>query len=285
MKSTLFCALQGALGAVAYESLAHFTYDGERGDCRTLDGCGKAGKGNWVPDPSTIVFPHDGYHHGRCWDLCEGSAHCKPKDALGKVCFDFKDDGLVFDFHPIHRYKYEDVNVYIQRDKPPTDHSPVYNIQGGHCIPKKDCKEVKCHAPYFSLTDGGSFKEMCPIDDKGSWVFYIQIKATIAHGHKKYELYSRGVKPDVCWFSLSYCCTECPDCKVDCHKPCHKPCHKELEYKPCHGKDCHHHHHDHHGHGHHGHHSKRLAIEVRDPAAIEVRDPYSYEKHEHEHKP
>lgn len=248
MKSTLFCALQGALGAVAYESLAHFTYDGERGDCRSLDGCGKAGKGNWVPDPSTIVFPHDGYHSGRCWDLCVGNAHCKPKDALGKVCFDFKDDGLVFDFHPIHRYKYEDVNVYIQRDSPPTDHSPVYNIQGGHCIPKKDCKEVKCHAPYFSLTDGGSFKEMCPIDDKGSWVFYIQIKATIAHGHKKYELYSRGVKPDVCWFSLSYCCTECPDCKIEYvdhiavsipqpgsnqSPSCHgKPCHKKLEYKP-----------------------------------------------------
>ncbi|KAK7418687.1 hypothetical protein QQZ08_011161 [Neonectria magnoliae] len=258
MKTSLFCAIQGAVGALAYDSLSHFKFDDDkRGDCRSLDGCGKAGKGNWVPDHNTIRFPHNEHHHGRCWDLCLGGSHCHPNDALGKVCFDFKDEGLVFDFGHIDRYKYEDVSVHVQKEAPPTDHSPAYTIEGGHCIAKKDCKEVKCHVPYFSLTDGGSYKEMCPLYGEGSWIYYIQIKATIAHGHKKYELYSRGAKSDVCWFSLTYCCTECPDCKKECHG---KKCHLEHKpHNPCHGKECHyeHHHKHHHHHGYKHHHDKK----------------------------
>lgn len=213
MKGTLFAALQGALGVLAYEKYAYFDRHGRHGDCKSLEGCGKVGKGNWVPDPTTIVFPSDGYRHGHYQDLCLGSHHCSHKDSLGRVYFGFKDDALVLNFDYIDRYKYEDVIIHIQREGPPSDHSPVYSIGGGQCIPQKGCKEVKCHVPYFSLTDGGGHKEMCPLRGEGSWIFYIQIEVVISHGHKKYTLYNRGAHRDVCWFDLSYCCTECPDCK------------------------------------------------------------------------
>ncbi|KAF4993724.1 hypothetical protein FDECE_13330 [Fusarium decemcellulare] len=208
MRTSLFCALQGALGIAAHESLAYFKPDHSKGDCRSLDGCGKAGKGHWVPDPTTFVFPQNDYKPGHCWDLCLGKHSCAPHEALTKVCFDFQDNGFVFNFKEIDHYKYEDVAVYIERAKPPGEDSFKYSKDSDHCKALDGYKKVKCHIPYFSLTDGGSYKEMCPVKGDGGWRFFIKIKATVRHGYKKYELRSRSPDSEK-YFTLSYTCSEC----------------------------------------------------------------------------
>ncbi|KAH7179544.1 uncharacterized protein B0J16DRAFT_402901 [Fusarium flagelliforme] len=214
MRTSLFYALNGALGVVAHESLAYFKINsGKEEYHRSLDGCGKHGKHKWVPDPSTFVFPQHDYKPGNSWDLCVDSAHCAPHEALSKVYFDFKDNAIVFDFKHIEHYKYEDVVVYIERGKPPGEHSQKYSKESDHCVILHDYKQAKCQIPYFSLTDGGSYDELCPIKDNGGWRLYIKIKAKISHGYKKYGLYSRVGDVHEKYFTLSYTCAECKDYK------------------------------------------------------------------------
>ncbi|KAJ4134796.1 hypothetical protein NW768_004401 [Fusarium equiseti] len=214
MRTSLFYALNGALGVVAHESLAYFKIDsGKEEYHRSLDGCGKHGKHKWVPDPSTFVFPQHDYKPGNSWDLCVDSAHCAPHEALSKVYFDFKDNAIVFDFKHIEHYKYEDVVVYIERGKPPGEHSQKYSKESDHCVILHDYKQAKCQIPYFSLTDGGSYDDLCPIKDNGGWRLYIKIKAKISHGYKKYGLYSRAGDVHEKYFTLSYTCAECKDYK------------------------------------------------------------------------
>jgi hypothetical protein len=211
MRTSLFYALNGALGAVASDSLAYFKFETGKGEHRSLDGCGKYGKYKWVPDPATFVFPQNDYKPGNSWDLCVDTPHCAPHEALSKVTFDFKDNGIVFDFKHIDHYKYEDVEVYVERGQPTTDSSFKYSKESDHCKAKSDYKEVKCHIPFFSLTDGGSYNEVCPIENNGGWILHIKVKATIAHGHKKYELYSRSPDVNEKFFTLSYTCAECKE--------------------------------------------------------------------------
>jgi hypothetical protein len=208
MRTSLFCALQG-LGVVAHESLAYFKADHSKGGHRYLDGCGKAGKGNWVPDPATFVLPQNDFKPSDHWGLCADGHDCAPHEAMGKVYFDFQDDGLVFNFEGIDHYKYEDVSIYVERARPPHAHSTKYNKDSDHCKAKNNYKEVKCHIPYFSLTDGGSYDKMCPLKGEGGWRFYIKIKATIVHGDKRYELYNRESTNGERYFALSYTCAKC----------------------------------------------------------------------------
>jgi hypothetical protein len=208
MRTSLFCALQG-LGVVAHESLAYFKADHSKGGHRYLDGCGKAGKGNWVPDPATFVLPQNDFKPSDHWGLCADGHDCAPHEATGKVYFDFQDDGLVFNFEGIDHYKYEDVSIYVERARPPHAHSTKYNKDSDHCKAKNNYKEVKCHIPYFSLTDGGSYDKMCPLKGEGGWRFYIKIKATIVHGDKRYELYNRESTNGERYFALSYTCAKC----------------------------------------------------------------------------
>ncbi|KAM6530694.1 hypothetical protein FSOLCH5_000192 [Fusarium solani] len=214
MRTSLFCALQG-LGVVAHESLAYFKADHSKGGHRYLDGCGKAGKGNWVPDPATFVFPQNDFKPSDHWGLCADGHDCAPHEATGKVYFDFQDDGLVFNFEGIDHYKYEDVSIYVERARPPHAHSTKYNKDSDHCKAKNNYKEVKCHIPYFSLTDGGSYDKMCPLKGEGGWRFYIKIKATIVHGDKRYELYNRESTNGEKYFALSYTCAKCKHHKHD----------------------------------------------------------------------
>ncbi|KAH6950637.1 hypothetical protein DER45DRAFT_619164 [Fusarium avenaceum] len=213
MRTSLFYALNGALGVVASDSLAYFKFETGKEGHRSLDGCGKHGKHKWVPDPATFVFPQNDFKPGNSWDLCVDTPHCAPHEALSKVTFDFKDNGIVFDFKHIDHYKYEDVEVYVERGQPTTDGSFKYSKESDHCKAKSDYKEVKCHIPFFSLTDGGSYNEVCPIENNGGWKLHIKVKATIAHGHKKYELYSRTPDLNEKYFTLSYTCAECKDYK------------------------------------------------------------------------
>ncbi|WAO83051.1 Hypothetical protein NCS54_00023100 [Fusarium falciforme] len=214
MRTSLFCALQG-LGVVAHESLAYFKADHSKGGHRYLDGCGKAGKGNWVPDPATFVLPQNNFKPSDHWGLCADGHDCAPHEATGKVYFDFQDDGLVFNFEGIDHYKYEDVSIYVERARPPHAHSTKYNKNSDHCKAKNNYKEVKCHIPYFSLTDGGSYDKMCPLKGEGGWRFYIKIKATIVHGDKRFELYNRESTNGEKYFSLSYTCAKCRHHKHD----------------------------------------------------------------------
>ncbi|KAJ3470113.1 hypothetical protein MRS44_000212 [Fusarium solani] len=214
MRTSLFCALQG-LGVVAHESLAYFKADHSKGGHRYLDGCGKAGKGNWVPDPATFVLPQNDFKPSDHWGLCADGHDCAPHEATGKVYFDFQDDGLVFNFEGIDHYKYEDVSIYVERARPPHAHSTKYNKDSDHCKAKNNYKEVKCHIPYFSLTDGGSYDKMCPLKGEGGWRFYIKIKATIVHGDKRYELYNRESTNSERYFALSYTCAKCKHHKHD----------------------------------------------------------------------
>lgn len=208
MRTSLFCALQG-LGVVAHESLAYFKADHSKGGHRYLDGCGKAGKGNWVPDPATFVLPQNDFKPSDHWGLCASGHDCAPHEATGKVYFDFQDDGLIFNFEGIDHYKYEDVSIYVERARPPHAHSTKYNKDSDHCKAKNGYKEVKCHIPYFSLTDGGSYDKMCPLKGEGGWRFYIKIKATIVHGDKRYELYNRESTNGEKYFALSHTCGKC----------------------------------------------------------------------------
>ncbi|KAL2684678.1 hypothetical protein Neosp_005763 [[Neocosmospora] mangrovei] len=214
MRTSLFCALQG-LGVVAHESLAYFKADHSNGGHRYLDGCGKAGKGNWVPDPATFVLPQNDFKPSDHWGLCASGHDCAPHEATGKVYFDFQDDGLVFNFEAIDHYKYGDVSIYVERARPPHAHSTKYNKDSDHCKAKNGYKEVKCHIPYFSLTDGGSYDKMCPLKGEGGWRFYIKIKATIVHGDKRYELYNRESTNGEKYFALSYTCGKCKHHKHD----------------------------------------------------------------------
>lgn len=211
MRTSLFYALNGALGAVAHDSLAYFKIDSGKDEHRSLDGCGKHGKHKWVPDPSTFVFPQNDYKPGKSWDLCVDSPHCAPHEALSKVTFDFKDNAIVFNFKHIEHYKYEDVVVYVERGKPPGEYSQKYSKESDHCKIVSDYKKAECHIPYFSLTDGGSYGDLCPIKDNGGWRLYIKIKAKIAHGYKKYSLYSRAGDYNEKYFTLSYTCAECKE--------------------------------------------------------------------------
>ncbi|KAF9769752.1 hypothetical protein IL306_012792 [Fusarium sp. DS 682] len=213
MRTSLFYALHGALGVVAHESLAHFKVESGKEEHRSLDGCSKDGKHKWVPDPATFVFPENDYKPGNSWDLCVGTAHCAPHEALSKVSFDFKDNGIVFNFEHVDHYKYEDVAVYIERGQPPTEDSFKYNKKSDHCKAKNDYKEAKCLVPFFSLSDGGSFGDLCPLGDNGGWRLYIKVKATVTHGHKKYELYSRSPDINEKYFVISYTCAECKEYK------------------------------------------------------------------------
>ncbi|KAJ4173082.1 hypothetical protein NW754_012091 [Fusarium falciforme] len=208
------CALQG-LGVVAHESLAYFKADHSKGGHRYLDGCGKAGKGNWVPDPATFVLPQNNFKPSDHWGLCADGHDCAPHEATGKVYFDFQDDGLVFNLEGIDHYKYEDVSIYVERARPPHAHSTKYNKDSDHCKAKNNYKEVKCHIPYFSLTDGGSYDKMCPLKGEGGWRFYIKIKATIVHGDKRFELYNRESTNGEKYFALSYTCAKCRHHKHD----------------------------------------------------------------------
>ncbi|KAM0417048.1 hypothetical protein ACHAPT_012954 [Fusarium lateritium] len=214
MRTSLFCALQG-LGVVAHESLAYFKADHSRGGHRTLDGCGKVGKGGWVPDASTFVFPQNDFKPGNHWDLCVDGHDCAPHEATSKVYFDFQDDGLVLRFKSIDHYKYEDVNIWVERARPPHEHSAVYSKDTDHCKAVNDYKEIKCHVPYFALTDGGSYDKMCPLRGDGGWRFYIRIKASIVHGNKKFELYNRESRASEKYFTLSYTCAKCHGHKHD----------------------------------------------------------------------
>ncbi|KAG5753992.1 hypothetical protein H9Q70_003388 [Fusarium xylarioides] len=213
MRTSLFYALNGALGVVAHESLAHFKIESGTEEHRSLEGCSKDGKHKWVPDPATFVFPENDYKPGNSWDLCVGTSHCAPHEALTQVSFDFKDNGIVFNFKHIDHYKYEDVAVYIERGQPPTEDSFKYNKKSDHCKAKNDYKEAKCLVPFFSLSDGGSYGDLCPLEDNGGWRLYIKVKATISHGHKKYELYSRSPDINEKYFVLSYTCAECKEYK------------------------------------------------------------------------
>jgi hypothetical protein len=211
MRTSLFYALHGALGVVAHKSLAHFKIESGKEEHRSLEGCSKDGKHKWVPDPATFVFPENDYKPGNSWDLCVGTSHCAPHEALSQVSFDFKDNGIVFNFKHIDHYKYEDVAVYIERGQPPTEDSFKYNKKSDHCKAKNDYKEAKCLVPFFSLSDGGSYGDLCPLEDNGGWRLYIKVKATISHGHKKYELYSRSPDINEKYFVLSYTCAECKE--------------------------------------------------------------------------
>lgn len=231
--SALLLVAQGAvLQAAAHESLAYAkNLDGlQRSGCGALDHCrgnhhgwnydphhhghhyGKhhdynhgGSHGSWVPDPRTIFFPHAGNEYGRSWPLCKGNSFCDPKHAFGQVSFDFHHGSLVFELENKYGYYWKDVDVYIQANGPPNDRSYRAHCEVDHYRPSV----VKCRAPYNELVTGCHRKDICPLKKEGSWIFYIQIKAKAVRHHEEVQVYSRGIKPDVCWFSLSYCCTEC----------------------------------------------------------------------------
>ncbi|KAI9170906.1 hypothetical protein HJFPF1_00383 [Paramyrothecium foliicola] len=247
--SALLLLAQGvALQASAYETFAVAkNFDKvERSGCPALDHCrgGHHGHhhkphhhhdhhhdhhhhghrhGTWVPDPRTFFFPHSGNEYGRSWPLCKDHSFCDPKYAFGQVSFDFYHGHLVFELENKDGYCWKDVEIYVQTNGPPTDHS--YRL--AHCEPDHHKPGVtRCRAPYYDLVKGEHHKDICPKKNEGSWIFYIQIKARAVRGHEEVLVYSRGIKPDVCWFSLSYCCTEC---KFSGHP--HRLPHRSLDEK------------------------------------------------------
>ncbi|KFA49354.1 hypothetical protein S40293_04134 [Stachybotrys chartarum IBT 40293] len=226
MRNGLLPGLLFLSGAAAWETMAvaplevfkHSGYHHHSPSCSST-----VRPGEWSPDPSTFFFPHTG-GHGHSWDLCKDGYHCSPHDAIGKVYFTFKDGQFVVELVNNYGFPFEDVKVHIQTGHPPHSKSPKYSLKNGYCragdyhhghyYPHHSGRHhgpVKCHVPYHEMLHDGPHKNVCPLEGKGSWILYIQIEAVISGhwGHEKIKVYNRGIKDDICWFSLSYCCSQC----------------------------------------------------------------------------
>ncbi|KAH7320847.1 hypothetical protein B0I35DRAFT_477390 [Stachybotrys elegans] len=172
--------------------------------------------GDWSPDPHTFFFPHVG-GRGNSWDLCLGGDKCSPHDAAGRAIFDFGERDLVVELLNYRGHGFEDIKLWIQTNSPPHVGSPHYNKHTGHCRPVHHpgphhhgpSGPLKCYIPYHELIREGPHTSICPINDKGSWIFYIQIEAVIKTHHGPQKVYSRGLNDDICWFSISYACSKC----------------------------------------------------------------------------
>lgn len=222
----------------------------ERGNCQSLDPCKYAPPGSYALDPKTFFLPNKGNERTNQWSLCKDSPYCKDYETFSKVSFDFKDDALVFEFENIAGCNFDDVEIQIQREYPPTEASPKFSLKHGNCKTNYN-GGLSCYLSYRALNCNG-YEDMCPAKDEGGWVFYAKIKATVNLYGKRVELYSKAIEKDACWFSLSYCCTKCSCNKGhesqdkhlpqtshheqpqhQCHDKCSKPCPEKPEHT-CH---------------------------------------------------
>ena len=123
MRSSLLYALQGAVGALAYDSIVYKAGDSQH---KEHDHVGEynGGKKHYVPESSTFFSLHDGDKQNH-WDHDSKSS---PHDSTAKIYVDFKDDAVKVDNKPHHPHQ---GNYNHGSDSHKGDHSEADNGRHG----------------------------------------------------------------------------------------------------------------------------------------------------------
>lgn len=213
MRATLVLALQGAIGALAYDTFSSVQHPGivGRSQCGgLLGGCDRTGGNGYAVDPSTVFNLDSGNRYDNSWELCRD--HDKCDRPYGKVNYRFIEEELYFEFLEIddHSYFFEKVEIKLAIGGPPGHDSPMISLDNGKCGWNND--RLGCRADYQSLLDGSAYDNMCPNERDGFFI-YIQVRIVVKQGSERYEVYSKSSLEEKFCFSISYHCTSCDECR------------------------------------------------------------------------